>query len=112
MKTFLLVTCVAFAATTLSAAEWTGYLMDTMCAASRLDKAASHTTECMKSCKQSGFGLVTKEGKYIKFNEAGNIKALNELERTGKQAELLVKVSGDMKGNVILVESVKTVEAP
>jgi hypothetical protein len=66
----------------------------------------------MKSCKQSGFGLVTKEGKYIKFNEAGNIKALNELERTGKQDELLVKVSGDMKGNVILVESVKTVEAP
>jgi uncharacterized protein YuzE len=111
MKSLLFVLCVMLA-TPLSAAEWTGYLMDTMCAASRLDKAASHTTECMKSCKQSGFGLVTKDGKYIKFNEAGNIKALNALELTGKQDELLVKVTGDMNGNVIRVESVAAVETP
>jgi hypothetical protein len=112
MKIASFVTIAVLAVIPLSAAEWTGYLMDTMCAASLLDKAASHTTECMKSCKQSGFGLVTKDGKYIKFNEAGNLKALNELERTGKQDELLVKVTGDMKGNVIRVESVETVEAP
>ncbi|MDE0164950.1 MAG: hypothetical protein OXH92_00190 [Bryobacterales bacterium] len=62
----------------------------------------------MKRCKQSGFGLVTQEGKYIKFDEQGNIKALNELERTGKQDELLVKVTGEMKGGMIRVESVET----
>ena len=55
--------------------EFSGYLMDTMCAAKMLDQAASHTVECMKSCRRSGFGLVTKEGKYLKFNEAGNAKA-------------------------------------
>jgi len=107
MKTTTLLFFAIFLATPLSAAEWTGYLMDTMCAANRLDKASSHTVECMKSCKQSGFGLVTKEGKYIKFNEVGNLKALNELERTGKQEELLVKVTGNMKGGVIRVESVE-----
>ncbi|MYA79945.1 MAG: hypothetical protein F4X39_05390 [Acidobacteriia bacterium] len=62
----------------------------------------------MKRCKQSGFGLVTQEGKYIKFDEKGNIKALNELERTGKQDELLVKVTGEMRGGMIQVESVET----
>lgn len=106
MSSFLL--SVLLLATPLFAGEWTGYLMDTMCAASRLDKASSHTTECMKRCKQSGFGLVTQEGKYIKFDEKGNIKALNELERTGKQDELLVKVTGEMRGGMIRVESVET----
>ena len=105
MSSFLL--SVLLLATPLFAGEWTGYLMDNMCAASRLDKASSHTTECMKRCKQSGFGLVTQEGKYIKFDEKGNIKALNELERTGKQDELLVKVTGEMRGGMIRVESVE-----
>jgi hypothetical protein len=107
MKTITLLILAILVVAPLSAAEWTGYLMDTMCAANRLDKASSHTTECMKSCKQSGFGLVTNEGKYIKFNEAGNLKALHELERTGKQEELLVKVTGEMKGGVIRVASVE-----
>ena len=106
MLSFLL--SVLLLTTPLFAGEWTGYLMDTMCAASRLDKASSHTTECMKRCKQSGFGLVTQEGKYIKFDEKGNIKALNELELTGKQDELLVKVTGEMRGGMIRVESVET----
>ncbi len=108
MRMSSLLLSVLLLATPLFAGEWTGYLMDTMCAASRLDKASSHTTECMKRCKQSGFGLVTQEGKYIKFDEKGNIKALNELERTGKQDELLVKVTGEMRGGMIRVESVET----
>lgn len=108
MRMSSLLLSVLLLATPLFAGEWTGYLMDTMCAASRLDKASSHTTECMKRCKQSGFGLVTQEGKYIKFDEKGNIKALNELERTGKQDELLVKVTGEMRGSMIRVESVET----
>lgn len=108
MRMSSLLLSVLLLATPLFAGEWTGYLMDTMCAASRLDKASSHTIECMKRCKQSGFGLVTQEGKYIKFDEKGNIKALNELERTGKQDELLVKVTGEMRGGMIRVESVET----
>ena len=88
--------------------EWTGHLMDTMCARNLLDKASSHTTECMKmpNCKGSGFGLVTKEGKYIKFDEAGNAKALKELERSGKEDNLLVTVTGRMRGGMIRVASV------
>jgi hypothetical protein len=88
------------------AAEWTGHLMDSMCAPTMRDKAASHTAECMKGCRDSGYGLVTQDGKYIKFNEAGNTKAVAELERSGKQENLLVKVAGELKGGVIQVESI------
>ena len=88
--------------------EWTGHLMDTMCASKLLDKASSHTTECMKmpNCKGSGFGLVTNEGKYLKFDEAGNAKALKELDRSGKEDNLLVTVTGRMQGGTIRVDTV------
>ena len=92
--------------------EWTGHLMDTMCASKLLDKAASHTTECMKmpNCKGSGFGLVTRDGKYLKFDEAGNAKALKELERSTKEDNLLVTVTGEMRGDTIRVSSVAVQE--
>ena len=49
----------------LPAAEFEGHLMDTMCAATRLNQAAGHTLRCIKNCSKSGFGLVTKEGQYV-----------------------------------------------
>lgn len=89
------------------AGEWSGYLMDTMCAPKMLDKASSHTAECMKNCRQSGYGLVTADGKYIRFNETGNSKALAALEQSDKQDDLAVKVVGELKAGVIHVESLE-----
>ncbi len=89
------------------AGEWTGFLMDTMCAAKKIDQAATHTADCMKSCSKSGFGLVTKEGEYLKFNEAGNARALKALDASSKQDHLEVKVSGTLKSGVIQVDSIE-----
>ena len=83
-----------------------GHLMDTMCAAKKLDQASSHTAQCMKDCATSGFGLVTKDGKYLKFNEGGNAKALKALKADNRQANLQVKVTGELKGSVIRVDSI------
>ena len=88
------------------AAEWTGYLMDTMCVPSKRDQPAAHTAECMRGCQKSGFGLITADGKYIKFDEAGNAKALKQLELSKKEDNLLVKVNGQLKGGMIQVDSV------
>ena len=88
------------------AAEFNGHLMDTMCAAKKLDQASSHTAQCMKDCATSGFGLVTKDGKYLKFNEGGNAKALKALKADNRQANLQVKVTGELKGSVIRVDSI------
>ena len=87
-------------------AEFNGLLMDTMCAAKKLDQASSHTAQCMKDCATSGFGLVTKDGKYLKFNEGGNAKALKALKADNRQANLQVKVTGELKGSVIRVDSI------
>ena len=88
------------------AGEWQGYLMDSACAAKMKDKAASHKAKCALSCQKGGYGIVTSEGKYVKFDERGNAKALEALKTTTKDQDLMAKVTGTMDGDVIQVESV------
>jgi hypothetical protein len=97
---------VAFGATAL-AGEWQGHLMDAMCAAKMKDKASGHKAKCALSCAKSGFGLVTADGKYVKFDEAGNAKAQEALKSTAKEQDLMVKVTGTLDGETIQVESLR-----
>lgn len=97
---------VGFGATVL-AGEWQGHLMDAMCAAKMKDKAAGHKAKCALSCAKSGFGLVTADGKYVKFDEAGNAKAQEALKGTTKEQDLMVKVTGTLDGETIQVESLR-----
>ena len=105
-ETLTLGTLFLVSALLAGGAEFNGHLMDTMCAAKKLDQASSHTAQCMKDCATSGFGLVTKDGKYLKFNEGGNAKALKALKADNRQANLQVKVTGELKGSVIWVDSI------
>ncbi len=98
-----MLTVFSFVAT---AGEWGGYLMDAMCAAKMKDKAASHKTKCALSCAKTGYGIVTADGKYVKFDETGNAKATEALKATAKEHDLKVKVTGTLEGDVIQVESV------
>ena len=103
-KTSTLALALLLAGTAVPAAEFDGHLMDNMCAATRLNQAAGHTLRCIKSCSKSGFGIVTNQGQYVRFDEAGNVKALRALKQTAKQNNLLAKVSGQMKDGVIQVD--------
>jgi len=86
------------------AATMTGTLVDVMCK----DKdIAGHTKKCAMGCAKSGFGLVTGEGKFVKFDEAGNAKALAALKATDKEKDLKAKVEGTMDGDVLQVTSVE-----
>lgn len=96
----------ALLAVSCMAGEWHGYLMDSACAAKMKDKAASHKAKCALSCQKGGYGIVTSEGKYVKFDERGNAKALEALKATNKDQDLMVKVTGTMDGDVIQVQSV------
>lgn len=108
MQRFLVIVglCTAFGAVAL-AGEWQGHLMDAMCAAKMKDKAAGHKAKCALNCAKSGFGLVTADGKYIKFDEAGNAKAQEALKSTSKEQDLTVKVTGTLNGETIQVESLR-----
>lgn len=92
-----LVSIAAFAET------WNGSLVDVMCKDKDL---AGHPTKCAISCAKSGFGLVLADGKFAKFDEAGNAKALAALKATDKEKDLKAKVTGTMDGEIIQVESI------
>lgn len=87
-----------------TAATWNGYLMDAMC--SKEKDPASHTRQCVLGCAKSGLGLLTADGKYLKFDPAGSEKALAALKATKKQNDLKVKVDGTLEGDTLTVNSI------
>ena len=86
------------------AESWTGTVVDVMCKGKDL---AGHTAKCAVSCSKGGYGLVTSDGKFVKFNETGNAKALAALKATGKEKDLKAKVNGSLDNDVINVESIE-----
>jgi len=98
VATASLLSVAAFAET------WNGTLVDVSCKDKDL---AGHTTKCAIGCAKSGFGLVTSDGKFVKFDEAGNAKALAALKATDKEKDLKAKVTGDLDEETIKVESIE-----
>src|SRR5947209_9633270 len=94
---FSLISIGAFAET------WTGTLVDVMCKGKDL---SSHTAKCAVSCAKSGYGLVLSDGKFVKFDESGNAKAMAALKSTDKEKDLKAKVSGSLDGDVVRVNSI------
>jgi hypothetical protein len=82
-------------------------VVDVACSQKAAADADSHTRECALTCQKSGFGIVTADKKFLKFDDAGNAKVLAELKASDKTDHLRVNVSGDVKGDTIKVTSVK-----
>src|SRR5713226_625422 len=105
MKKLALLTAAASMLSVAAFAETlNGTLVDVMCKDKDL---AGHTTKCAQSCAKSGFGLVTGEGKFLKFDEAGNAKALAALKATDKEKNLKAKVTGDLDEETVKVQSIE-----
>jgi hypothetical protein len=85
------------------AESYSGTLVDNMCKGKDL---ATHPTKCAIGCSKSGYGLMTADGKYLKFDEDGNAKALAALKATSKEKDLKATVHGTVDGDTIKVESV------
>ncbi len=86
------------------AETWSGVIVDVMCKGRDL---ASHTRECALNCAKGGFGLVLADGRFLKFNESGNARAVQVLKKSAKEKDLKVKVGGTLDGELILVESLE-----
>jgi len=101
MKRLAILTAAAALLSVAAFAEtWNGTLVDVMCK----DKdIAGHTKKCAVGCAKSGFGLVTSDGKFVKFDEAGNAKALAALKATDKEKDLKAKVDGTLDGDIVQV---------
>lgn len=85
------------------AESWSGTVVDVSCAKKDL---STHSRKCAMGCSKSGYGLVTADGKFTKFDEAGNAKALAALQASTKNNDLKAKVTGKISGEVIEVESI------
>lgn len=83
--------------------SFSGTVVDVMCRGKDL---ASHTRECAVTCSKSGYGLVTADGKFLKFDEGGNARTLSSLKKLTREKDLKAKVSGTLSGDVLHVESI------
>lgn len=94
----------------LAAETINGILVDKACAG-ELDYAGAkeHSKDCamMDDCKKSGFGVVTADGKFLKFDAAGDKQAIEALEATEKTDDITVTVDGTVDGKMIKVTSLK-----
>lgn len=71
--------------------------------------AEAHTRECllMPECQKSGYGVYTSDNKFLKFDEAGNRKALAAIKASTKLDDFEVEITGEVKGDTIKVVSLK-----
>ena len=103
MNKFAVFAAAALLALPVFAESWNGTVVDVMCK----DKdIAGHTKKCALGCAKSGFGLVTSDGKFLKFDEAGNSKTLTALKATDKEKDLKAKVDGTLDGDTVQVSSI------
>ena len=94
----------AFFASLAAAETLSGTVVDIMCRGKDL---AGHTRECAVTCAKSGYGLVTADGKFLKFDEAGNARTLTALKKLTREKDLKAKVTGSVAGEVLKVESIE-----
>src|ERR671935_397153 len=104
MKRILTIAGLSLFSAIAFAETWNGTLVDVMCKGKDL---ASHTTKCALGCAKSGYGLVLSDGKFVKFDEVGNAKALSTLKSTSKEKDLKAKVSGTLDGDTVKVTSLE-----
>jgi len=97
-------TLAAGLATVAFADSFSGTVVDVMCRGKDL---ASHTRECAINCARSGYAMVTADGKFLKFDEAGNARTLAALKKLSKEKDLKAKVTGTLSGDVLKVEAIE-----
>jgi hypothetical protein len=82
-------------------------VIDVACSKKAAADGDAHTKACALACEKSGFGIVTADKKFLKFDADGNAKIMEQLKSTDKTDHLRVNVTGDVQGDTIKVESVK-----
>lgn len=96
--------------------ELSGWLIDKHCSGKVSDPAA-HKVMCakMESCQMSGFGILVPQNngefKFYKFDQNGHNLAKGIVERTKKENNLSIKVTGVIEGELFKVISITETEA-
>ena len=108
MKTStILLGALLAAAAPLSAETWKAVpVIDTNCLNKVKADPDKHPVACALQCSKGGYGLLTTDGTYLKFDAAGNEKTLAALKATKKTDHIRATVEGDRDGDVVKVRSI------
>ena len=82
-------------------------LIDSNCSTKAAADPDSHTRECALKCQASGYGVLTKDHKFLKFDAAGNSKVAQALKASDQRDHLRVDVTGEVQGDTLAVASIK-----
>ncbi|HTD97484.1 MAG TPA: hypothetical protein VK627_11150 [Edaphobacter sp.] len=82
-------------------------VVDVACSKKMADNPDVHTRTCALACRKSGYGIVTADKKFLKFDADGNAKIVDALKSSSKDDHLRVDVGGDVEGDTLKVESMK-----
>lgn len=111
MRTTLSAICLFFGAVCLAhGAEVQGVVIDRNCADDILKHGRQIISKQRRDCslrrhyRRDGYGIVTDDQKFYKFNDAGNKKAIQLLKNVPDKDNLKVIVSGDIDGDTIKVD--------
>ena len=81
-------------------------VIDTMCLSKFKANPDEHTTRCALQCVKGGYGLISADGTYFKFDAEGNEKTVTALKATKKGDHLRATVTGEKDGATIKVTSI------
>jgi hypothetical protein len=81
-------------------------IVDVNCSRRAAADPDAHTRDCALKCAGSGFGIVTNDQHFLKFDDAGNAKIAEALKTSTKKDHLRVNVTGDVQGDTLKVASV------
>jgi hypothetical protein len=82
-------------------------VVDVKCSTKVADAPDAHTRQCALACAASGFGILTQNKQFLKFDQEGNSKIVEALKASDKKDNLRVNVSGDVEGDTLKVTSIK-----
>ncbi|HEV2711386.1 MAG TPA: hypothetical protein VGU67_14310 [Edaphobacter sp.] len=82
-------------------------VVDQNCSSKVAENPDAHTRDCALKCEKSGFGIVTEDKQFLKFDEAGNAKIAKALKKSKETDHLRVNVKGDVDGDMLKVSSIK-----
>lgn len=106
-KMMLAVFVLGLGAGMASAEEWKGVsVVDTNCLEKVKADPDKHPRSCALKCEKGGYGVLTSDGKYLKFDAAGNEKAVAALKESKKENHLRANVTGERDGDTIKVSSI------
>jgi len=108
MRKFILLfaSVVLFAIPALSETFHDVPVVDKNCSSKVSASPDTHKRECALKCAASGYGIVTSDQKFLKFDADGNAKIKEALQSSDKKDHLRVDVSGDVENGTLKVKSI------